>query len=316
MLAVIGENVVDMLPGADGFYRACLGGSPFNVAIAAARQNVAVCYLSPLSQDHFGQQFAHYLADNGGAYGPAFFSSAPTSVAMVSINAQRQPQYSLYRQGIADRDISAAQQIAALPSACKLLHLGSLALEPQDGARVTAVIAACQARQVQLAVDINVRINAVTDVVAYRALLLQVIAQSHFIKASDEDLQLLFPELNLTQALGALRDCAPHALLALTEGEKGASLYWQQHHISLPVIAATPFVDTVGAGDTFWANLLAALLKLGLPTAADISTAQLTLCLQRAMLAASLNIAKAGCNPPHSAELTAALVQLQTASQQ
>jgi len=316
MLAVIGENVVDMLPGADGLYRPCLGGSPFNVAIGAARQHIAVSYLSPLSQDHFGQQFARYLADNGAGYGLPFFSSAPTSLAMVSINAQQQPQYSLYRHGIADRDISAAQQIAALPAACKLLHLGSLALEPQDGARIDAVIQACQARQIQLAVDINVRINAVTDVTAYRALLLRTIAHSHFIKASDEDLQLLFPALTLAEALSALQATAPTALLALTEGDKGATLYWQTHRISLPVIPATPFVDTVGAGDTFWANLLAALLKLGLPTAEQVGTAQLTSCLQQAMLAASLNIARQGCNPPNSAELETALLQLHRAQQQ
>ena len=58
MLAVIGENVVDMLPEHNGLYRPCLGGSPFNVAIAAARQQLNVSYISPLSQDAFGQQFA------------------------------------------------------------------------------------------------------------------------------------------------------------------------------------------------------------------------------------------------------------------
>lgn len=310
MLAVIGENVVDMIPTADGLYRPCLGGSPFNVAIGAARQNIAVRYLSPLSKDNFGSAFLGYLTDNGAQYGLPFLSPAPTSLAMVSINAQRQPQYSLYRTGIADRDISALQQITALPEGCKLLHLGSLALEPEDGERIRAVVHACHQKHIQLAVDINVRINAVSNVDTYRALLLDVIAQSQFIKASDEDLQLLFPELNLSQALSALRGRAPNALLALTEGEKGASLHWQQHKISLPVFAATPFVDTVGAGDTFWANLLAALLKLGLPAAAQTSTAQLSQCLQRAMLAASLNIAKSGCNPPNSAELDLALKTL------
>ena len=307
MLAVIGENVVDMIPTPDGHYRPCLGGSPFNVAIGAARQNIAVSYLSPLSQDHFGSAFLNYLTDNDAHYGLPFFSRAPTSLAMVSINAQHQPEYSLYRTGIADRDISAAQQITALPENCKLLHLGSLALEPEDGERINAVVQACHTKDIQLAVDINVRINAVSNVDSYRTLLLNVIAQSQFIKASDEDLQLLFPSLNLQQALNALRDCAPSALLALTEGEKGATLYWQQHSMSLPVVVATPFVDTVGAGDTFWANLLAALLQLGLPSAAQISTAELTQCLQRAMLAASLNIASAGCNPPTAKQLNTAI---------
>ena len=309
MLAVIGENVVDMMPTSNGQYRPCLGGSPFNVAIGAARQNITVSYLSPLSQDHFGTAFLHYLTDNGAQYGLPFFSSAPTSLALISINGQRQPQYSLYRNGIADRAISAAQQIAALPANCRLLHLGSLALEPTDAVRIRAVVDAAKARGILLAVDINVRINAVSDVVGYRQFLLEIIGLSQFIKASDEDLQLLFPTLSLPLALQALRDNAPSALLALTEGEKGATLFWQQHQITLPVITARPFVDTVGAGDTFWANLLAALLQLDLPGAEQISTVQLRECLLRAMLAASLNIATAGCNPPTASQLQQALTQ-------
>lgn len=307
MLAVIGEHVVDLLPTESGLYRPALGGSPFNVAIAAARQGIAVSYLSPLSQDDLGQQFAAYLQSNGAQYGLSFFSQQPTSLAMVSFDQDQQPHYSLYRQGVADRDISATQQVAALPANCQLLHLGSLAFEPADGPRILAVLAQAQLQQIKLGIDINVRLNAVSDASKYRELLLTIIAQSQFIKASDEDLNLLWPERSTSQALATLQQLAPNALIALTEGEQGASLYWQQHRIQRPVIKVKPFVDTVGAGDTFWANLLAALLNLGLPTPSEISSEQLRQCLQRAMLAASLNIAQAGCQPPDKASLDHAM---------
>ena len=137
-----------------------------------------------------------------------------------------------------------------------------------------------------------------------------MIKQSDYIKASDEDLALLFEDEDLSEAVSLVRHSAPSAMLALTEGNKGATLYWQQHHITLPVIAATPFVDTVGAGDTFWANLLVSLIKQGLPKAGDVSLDILRHCLQRAMLAASLNIATKGCNPPTRDELDHALAKL------
>ena len=309
MLAVIGENVVDMLPDENGLYRPCLGGSPFNLAIGAARQQVQVSYISPLSADAFGQQFAAYLQQNGAGYGLDYFSRCPSAMAVVSMDEQQQPQYSLYRSAIADRDISAEAQIAALPPTCQLLHLGSLALESEDAPRIRQVVTAAKARGIQIALDINVRLNAVTNAAAYRAFVLEMVKQSDFIKASDEDLTLLFADHALTDALAFIRQSAPLALLALTEGNKGATLYWQQHQLSLPVITPTPFVDTVGAGDTFWANLLAALLKLGLPEAAKISSQTLQSCLQRAMLAASLNIATKGCNPPTREALDRALTQ-------
>lgn len=311
MLAVIGENVVDLLPDANGLYRPCLGGSPFNVAIGAARQQIQVSYISPLSQDNFGRQFADYLRQNGATYGLDSFSRCPSSLALVSINEQLQPQYSLYRSGIADRDICADRQIAALPPACQLLHLGSLALESEDAPRIRQVVAAAKARGIQIALDINVRLNAVSDPIAYRSFVLEMIQQSDFIKASDEDLQLLFAALALPDAVATIRQTAPAALLALTEGDKGAAIFWQDHQIRLPVITAVPFVDTVGAGDTFWANLLAALLKLGLPDASQCHALQLEQCLTRAMLAASLNIASKGCNPPTLLQLDQAMENYQ-----
>lgn len=310
MLAVIGENVVDMLPEHNGLYRPCLGGSPFNVAIAAARQQQQVSYISPLSKDAFGQQFSAYLKKNGANYGLNYFSQCPSAMAVISIDTKLQPQYSLYRRGIADRDISAETQTAALPANCNVLHLGSLALESEDAPRITQVVSAAKATGIQIALDINVRLKAVTNAEAYRAFVLQMIKQSDYIKASDEDLALLFEDEDLSEAVSLVRHSAPSAMLALTEGNKGATLYWQQHHITLPVIAATPFVDTVGAGDTFWANLLVSLIKQGLPKAGDVSLDILRHCLQRAMLAASLNIATKGCNPPTRDELDHALAKL------
>ena len=309
MLAVIGENVVDMLPEHNGLYRPCLGGSPFNVAIAAARQQLNVSYISPLSQDAFGQQFAAYLKQNGACYGLPYYSRSPSSLAVVSIDAQSQPQYSLYRSGIADRDISAETQVDALPTDCKVLHLGSLALESEDAPRIAQVVSAAKAKGIHIALDINVRLNAVTNVESYRAFVLQMVKQSDYIKASDEDLALLFERENLSEAVALVRRNAPDAMLALTEGDKGAILFWQQHQVCLPVIAASPFVDTVGAGDTFWANLLVSIIEQGLPKATDVSSQTLTNCLKRAMLAASLNIATKGCNPPTRVELDSALVQ-------
>jgi fructokinase len=310
MLAVIGENVVDMLPEHNALYRPCLGGSPFNVVIAAARQRLKVSYISPLSQDAFGQQFAAYLKQNGASYGLQFYSRCPSSLAVVAIDAQLQPQYSLYRSGIADRDISAETQAAALPTDCKVLHLGSLALESEDAPRITQVVSTAKAKGIHVALDINVRLNAVTNVAAYREFVLQMLKQSDYIKASDEDLSLLFDRENLSESIALMRRCAPDAMLALTEGNKGATLFWQNHQVCLPVIAATPFVDTVGAGDTFWANLLVSVIELGLPKAAEVSLETITNCLKRAMLAASLNISTKGCNPPTRDELDSALAKL------
>jgi len=309
MITVIGENVIDIFSEADGRFVAKTGGSPLNLAIACALQQVPVCYLSPLSSDAFGDAFRQLLQSRGVSAGFPHASAAPSSLAFVRIDAQGQPSYSLYRQGIADRDYTAEQLIGALPADCRILHTGSLALEPQDATKLLPVLQAAKQRGVRLSIDINVRLQFVSDVAAYRAVIEQVLQLADYIKASDEDLAALYPALGLQNAVEKIRALAPSALLALTCGAEGASLYLGTQVISQAVIQPTVFIDTVGAGDTFFANLLVQLLQLH-PANQALTELDLTLCqsaLKRACLAASLNIAKAGCEPPDKTTLDQAL---------
>jgi len=312
MIAVIGENVIDIFTAADGRFVAKTGGSPLNLAIACAAQQVAVSYLSPLSSDAFGDAFLQLLKTRGVSIGWPHRSAAPSSLAFVRIDQAGQPTYSLYRQGIADRDYSAEQLIAALPADCRILHTGSLALEPQDAGKLLPVLRAAKQRGVRLSVDINVRLQFVSDEAAYRSHIEQVLQLADYIKASDEDLTALYPALDLHHAVEKVRALAPDALLALTCGADGAALYLGTDHISQAVIEPEVFIDTVGAGDTFFANLLVQLLQLH-PATEPLTTLHLSSCqaaLKRACLAASLNIAQAGCEPPDKSTLDAAFDKL------
>lgn len=305
MIAVIGENVVDMFPQADGSFVAKVGGSPLNVAVGVAKQGVASCYLSPISTDAFGDSIADYLQHVGVKLPADNRSSCPTSLAFVSFDQHQQPHYSLYRQGIADRDINTARLLEKLPSECQILHTGSLALEPADQAKLMPVLAQARSKGIWVSVDINVRLAFVSDVDAYRSYLEDIIQIADIIKASDEDLSSLFPDMPPAAALTYLQQLNPAALIAFTRGADGAQLYFAGQRIEQAGIPATPFVDTVGAGDTFFANLLVGLLPWqasGLP-----ALAELTPVLRRAVMAATLNVQQVGCQPPTAAELTAAL---------
>ena len=57
-LWVLGEALIDCVAQADGSLQTMLGGSPFNLACAAAMQGVDVGYLNPFSTDVFGLALA------------------------------------------------------------------------------------------------------------------------------------------------------------------------------------------------------------------------------------------------------------------
>lgn len=316
MISVIGENVVDLFAQPDGLFLAKMGGSPFNFALAAAKQEIPVQYLSPLSTDAFGEQFAAVLRQHHIQFLDKQRSPAPSSLAFVTIDAEGQPRYSLYRQGIADRDISVELLLSQLSETTQILHTGSLALEPNDADILLPVLVAAKQRGIRISVDINVRLQFVSDIDRYREHINKVVALSDFVKASDEDLAALYPEVPAGVAFQQLMALAPNALIAFTRGEHGAQLWLHGQSIEMGIIQPRQFVDTVGAGDTFFSNLLCGLLALPETTLAhilghaDTALGQLRPCLQRATLAASINVSRQGCQPPSKAELDTALLQL------
>lgn len=311
MIAVIGENIVDMVAQADGNFHPHLGGSPFNVAIGLGKQEQACIYLSPLSQDAFGDQFYQHLQQHGVSYGLPQRSKHNSSLALVALDDKGQAKYSFYRAKVADRDISVNQLVSALPEHLRILHTGSLALEPEDLPVIVQVLGEARARGIKISVDVNVRINVMSNRSAYIAGIKQILPLCHYVKASDEDLLEIFPELNIPNAIREVTALMDDGIFAFTEGEKGAQLITRHQQVFSPVHPPETFGDTIGAGDTFYANFLARLLQLGVDRwpSGDINSDQLRDILRHAIVAASINVARRGCVPPTKAELEEVLAR-------
>mgnify|MGYP003383598181 FL=1 len=81
-IRVLGESLMDCVAQPDGQLRPLMGGSPFNMARAAALRGAETGYLNPLSTDYFGDQLARQLRhDKVQALSPR--SPLPTSLAVV-----------------------------------------------------------------------------------------------------------------------------------------------------------------------------------------------------------------------------------------
>jgi fructokinase len=300
---VLGEALMDCIAQPDGRLMPLMGGSPFNLARAAALRGAPVTYLNPLSTDNFGQQLhAQLLSDS--VHVLAQPSRYPTSLAVVQVK-NGQPSYGFYREGIADRDYSVGSVLAQLKSIKPgILHTGSLALVPPEHDKVLAIVQGAKALGWTVSVDINLRPKLAADLNAYVAAVRSVMALTDWLKASDEDLEILgFEGVKLSDSarlVAELRSSAEPGVLshiALTFGGNGAYLDIDGQHHSLPVPPIT-VADTVGAGDTFWGNTLA---DWALQT--DGVADRVTVTLRNAMKAAAINCTRQGCQPPTWAEV-------------
>jgi fructokinase len=300
-IVVLGEALMDCVAQPDGSLRPLMGGSPFNMARAAALRGANVAYLNPLSSDNFGQQLQAQLAQDAvQLLLPP--SPLPTSLAVVQVT-HGQPSYGFYREGIADRDYQVEQVLQVLKSrAPGILHTGSLLLVPPEHEKVVEVLRGAKLLGWTLSVDVNLRPKLATNLAQYVLAVKEVAALADWLKASDEDLEILGftnpTRANATHianhfmAQGASR-------VALTFGGNGAWLAVDGADAEQDVPAVT-LVDSVGAGDTFWGNCLGDWALQPQGAAERVATT-----LREAMRAAAINCTRAGCQPPTYAEVQA-----------
>ncbi|MCH2075914.1 MAG: carbohydrate kinase [Rhodobacteraceae bacterium] len=310
MFAVGGENLIDFVQEEDGrdppSYIAHPGGSPMNVAMAAARQGMDSHYLTPVSQDSLGSLIAARLkADNVTL--ATSRRSEPTSLAVVSLK-DGAATYEFYRDGTAERQVSLEQLQDAAPEGLSALHIGSLAVTGGDDAPAYEVFhKACFDAGIFTSYDPNVRPSLTPDREGFIARMERITTHSTLLKLSDEDLNWLYPDKSHEDAFNWLADHSGAPVVVLTKGPDGALARAGAVRAQVPAAPVNPLVDTVGAGDTFMATLIRLVSARGGDYSYD--EASLTDLLRTASQAAAINCTRAGCQPPTLAELEAALAR-------
>ncbi len=303
MIIVGGENLIDMVPlkaAAADCFQALPGGSPYNCARALGRQGQATGYLTPLSTDSLGDLLAETLR----ASGVKLLSERrcePTSLAVASLQ-DGVATYQFYRTGTAERMVSSDGLIACTPQNATALHLGSLTLSGGLDADIWADYY-CRMHQHGLfcALDPNIRAPFIADRARYLARLDKILAHTDLLKLSDEDLSWLYPGAGSLTAAGLLAEKSSAKILVVTLGAKGAFALAGGSPIHVKAAPVAKLRDTIGAGDTFMATLLAHLARNNTLTAGGIQKMDrqgISDLLVWATQAAALNCAETGCNPP------------------
>ena len=308
MILVGGENLMDMIQidnqNEDALFEAVPGGSPYNLAMAAGRQGVKVGYVTPISKDKNGEQLAQNLLNsNVSLHGPRV--TAPTSLAMVHIE-DAIPSYSFYREETAERLVTLDSLSKNLTSEVSIFHIGSLALTGGEDALVwEEFVKRTRENNVKVSLDPNVRPSLIAEPDVYRQRIKNLMTEVDILKLSDEDLLWLFNDsADETNALAELEAIARAEILIVTKGSQGSAIFHEKKWHEVTSHPVEKLSDTVGAGDTFMASVLAWVMKKEkLNELALLELNEKKELLNYAAKAAALNCEKQGCNPPWENEL-------------
>jgi len=305
MILSCGEALIDMLPrksavGEDAF-APYAGGAVFNTAIALGRLGVPAGFFSGLSSDLFGDLLRKVLADSRVDSSPAHVSDRPTTLAFVRL-VNGQATYAFYDENTAGRMLTEAD----LPdlTRAEALFFGGISLvgEPCGTAYEALQVKAAGTKVTMI--DPNIRPSFITDATAYRARIDRMMARADIVKLSDEDLHWLMGPGDMAELAKGVMAKGPR-LVCITQGADGATAY---SGMGATFVAATPVTvaDTVGAGDTFNAGVLASLHKAGVLTKSGLDTlteAVIRDALTLGVRAAAITVSRAGANPPWDTEL-------------
>ena len=306
MILCCGESLIDMLPrttaAGEAAFAPHVGGAVFNTAIALGRLGAPAGFLSGISTDLFGARLMAALAAAGVDSRACVRSARPTTLAFVTL-ADGQARYAFYDEGTAGRMLAPAD-LPALPDRVTACFFGGISLMVEPCAQAYEALAArAQAAGRVVMLDPNIRPGFNADPATYRARLARMMGLAQIVKVSDEDLHWITGTTG-PEAVAALRAMGPHLVL-VTEGADGATGHGTGAAVHRPAPRVT-VADTVGAGDTFNAGVLAALHRAGLLTREGLATLTpeaLARAIDLGIRAAAVTVSRPGADPPWRHEL-------------
>ena len=298
----LGEALIDAIERRDAPIVEHIGGSILNVACGLARLGRPTRLHSWWADDERGNRIAAAVAEAGVALGEGTVSAEATSVAHATLDDQGKASY----QFDVEWDVRGVQldDVAHLHVGCF-----SATLEP-GGAKVVDAVRTV-AEHGTTSYDLNIRPALMASPGEVAARVAELVAIADVVKASDEDVDWLYPGVDHRQVLNAWLD-AGVGLTVLTRGGEGA--WAMTPNRDLISVAPQPVIiaDTVGAGDSLMAGLLDGLLDANLlgsrAAASALRTATpdaIRAALTRAIATATITVGKHGAYAPTADELPA-----------
>jgi fructokinase len=308
VIGVVGEALIDLVPascdGEPGLVPRA-GGSPFNVAVGAARLGAPTAFLGRVSTDAFGELLTSRLLDEGVSTEHVVATDEPTTLAVVSLDEDGVASYGFYLEGTSAFGLTAGH--VALPDDVTIVHASCGAVLLDTSPAGDALRAALASDGALTSFDPNVRPQFVRDLDAYRAVVTRTVASCDLVKVSDEDLEVLHPDADPLEVARAWAGSGP-PLVIVTRGPDGATAVHADRTETVEVAGrdGLTVADTVGAGDSFSGALLTWLHGRGIADATALralSGDDLAEALTFARDVAAVTVTRVGADPPRRNEL-------------
>jgi fructokinase len=268
-IITLGELLIDMTQdGTDeqgnGRFTAYPGGAPANVAVAAARLGADTGFIGKVGDDSFGRSLAETLRKEGVNTDGLFVSdSVPTTMAIVSVDASGEREFSFYRNPGADTQLTTEEAVSVIENGLPLiLHAGSLSMTTSPSREACEeALRFAKERGVIISYDPNYRAALWDTEENAVAMMKKLLPLTDILKVSDEEMLMLTGTEDFEEGSLVLSGYGPRLVL-VTLGSQGVFVRYGEYAEVVPGFRVK-VADTNGAGDTFLGAMLAQIAARG-----------------------------------------------------
>lgn len=297
---VIGEALVDVVHRADGRIDESPGGSPANVALSLGRLGDSVEFLTQVGADVHGDQIRAWLSEAGVTVSSSATPRTATATAHLDETGSARYEFDI------GWSVTADAETRSRPAG--VVHTGSIAALLSPGAAVAQALLAEARGSSLITYDPNIRPALLPDRSQTVLDVESFVALADLVKASDEDLAWLYPDIDPLEVAWTWLAQGP-SVVVVTMGASGAFAVTRAG-VTHVAGQRVDVVDTVGAGDTFMSALIHGLIAIGLDSAdaredlRGIDDRSLSDLLEFSARAAAVTVSRPGADPPLLRELS------------
>ena len=303
MYLVCGEALFDVFLGDDEGdpgslqFNARAGGSPFNVAIGIARLGGRASLLTSIATDLLGRRLVEILQRESVSIDYLLRSKRRTTLSMVSVDDNGQPEYVFYGEGSADCSLQPSD-LPKIGAGILGIHFGSYSLVVRPVADAFACLVAQNGDRF-VSLDPNIRPTIEADMDIWRDRVDEYVGYTDLLKISAEDMDFLYPGVPRENKIVDWLDRGV-SLAVITDGGNDCVAWTKSGDSLRKPIFNSDVVDTVGGGDSFQAALLAKLASDENPKQAvkDLNAESLEELITYALAAASITCSRRGADLP------------------
>lgn len=253
----IGETILDIILKENQPTKAVPGGSVFNAMVSLARLGTEVCFLSELGNDKVGKLITQFMEENGiDTKYINRYTDGKSPLSMAFLDNENNAEYEFYTNYPSNRLDVVWPRI----DEDDIVVIGSyFALNSELREPLTELLDYARDRKAIIYYDVNFRKSHIHEVMKIMPNLIENLEYADIVKGSREDFINLF---NLEGAATVYREKIAFYTPTFihTNGDKEVTVIAKCGENKYNTESVSASVSTVGAGDTFNAGILWALL--------------------------------------------------------